>query len=126
MQPPYTAAPLFKILEPDAWEAAADVLPWAPIDRSDGFVHLSAAHQVRETARIHFAGREALVLVEVLPEHLAPGTLRWEASRGGALFPHVYGDVPRAALGRVARFSTLPGAPFPDHLVPPAPTDREA
>jgi uncharacterized protein (DUF952 family) len=73
-------------------------LAWADVDLRDGFVHLSTAAQVRETARLHFAGQHGLVLVAVDPARLLPGTLRFEASRDGALFPHVYGDVPLAAI----------------------------
>lgn len=107
-------APLYKILDRAAWAGAEGVVPWAPVDHADGFVHLSAAHQVRETAARHFAGRDDLILVEILPARLTPGTLRWEPSRGGDLFPHVYGDIPAAAVGRTAPLATTPGSPWPD------------
>ena len=113
--------PLFKILDATAWAEAGGRIPWAPIDIQDGFVHLSAAHQVRQTAAKHFADRDDLVLVEVLPAQLTPGTLRWEPSRGGDDFPHVYGDIPREAVGRTAALSTREGATFPAHLLVPAP-----
>jgi uncharacterized protein (DUF952 family) len=93
--------PLYKILTAEQWAAAEGRLPWAPVDVQDGFVHLSAPSQVRETARRHFAGRTGLVLVALDPARFAPGTLRWEPSRGGALFPHVHGDVPLDAVLRV-------------------------
>lgn len=112
-------APLFKILSHAAWTDADGIVPWAPVDVKDGFVHLSAAHQVRETAARHFADRDDLVLVEVLPEALRPGTLRWEVSRGGDRFPHVYGDIPIGAVGRTATFSTCAGAAFPEALLVP-------
>lgn len=107
------AGPLYKILARSDWEAADGSLPWAPIDVADGFVHLSAPHQVRETARKHFANRDDLVIVEVLADRLVPGTLKWEVSRGGDRFPHVYGDVPAQALGAVTPLSTMDGAAFP-------------
>ena len=88
------------------------------MDRADGFVHLSAAHQVEETARRHFADRDDLLLVEVLSERLDSDTLRWEESRGGDLFPHVYGDIPLTAVGRTELFSTKAGASFPRYLLP--------
>lgn len=113
------STPLFKILSHDAWAGADAVIPWADVDLADGFVHLSAAHQVRETAAKHFAGRDDLVLVEILPQALTPDTLRWEVSRGGDRFPHVYGDIPLRAVGRTAPLSTLPGAAFPEHLLEP-------
>lgn len=92
---------LYKIMPAALWASAADAMPWAPVDVADGFVHLSSASQVRETARRHFAGQRDLVLLEVDPSALPEGALRWEVSRGGALFPHVYGDVPVAAIVRV-------------------------
>ncbi len=89
---------LFKILSAQQWSGRDDLVPRAPIDVADGFVHLSDEQQVRETARLHFAGRDDLVLIELDPDLLVEGTLRWEPSRGGVLFPHVYGDVPSAAV----------------------------
>jgi uncharacterized protein (DUF952 family) len=111
---------LFKILPASRWaERDPGAVPPAPVDRADGFVHLSAAHQVRETARKHFRGRgEALVLLRIDPRRLPEGTLRWEPSRGGDLFPHVYGDVPEAAVVAVYPLpEPSPGAHrFPDGL----------
>lgn len=110
---------LFKILERSSWEAADGQLPWAPIDRADGFVHLSAADQVEETAARHFADRDDLVLVELDPKDFAPETLVWEPSRGGQDFPHVYGDIPLSAVRRVAPLSTRADARFPKELLLP-------
>ena len=97
--------PLYKILTRRQWARAGaeQRLPTAPIDEQDGFVHLSAAHQVRETAEKWFAGQEDLVLVAVDPARIPGERLIWEPSRGGDDFPHVYGDVPLAALGTYAR-----------------------
>jgi uncharacterized protein (DUF952 family) len=94
---------LYKIMPASLWARAGAEgrMPWAPIDVADGFVHLSAASQVRETLRKHFAGQHDLVLIEVRADALTAGTLRWEISRGGALFPHVYGDVPLDAIAGV-------------------------
>jgi uncharacterized protein (DUF952 family) len=91
---------VFKILDAEAWEraVAAGRFDGAEIDIADGFIHLSAADQVAETARLHFAGREGLVLVAIPAERLGDA-LRWEESRGGALFPHLYGPLdPALAL----------------------------
>lgn len=71
------------------------VFSGSAVDHADGFIHLSAAHQVRETARRHFAGGEGLVLVAFPGESLKG--LKWEASRGGDLFPHVHGMIPASA-----------------------------
>ena len=66
-------------------------------DTQDGFIHFSAAHQVVESVAKHRAGQTGLVLIAADPDRLGP-TLKWEASRGGALFPHLYGDLPLAAV----------------------------
>ncbi|KPQ07655.1 MAG: hypothetical protein HLUCCA12_04465 [Rhodobacteraceae bacterium HLUCCA12] len=61
----------------------------APVDLADGFIHFSTAAQVTETAARHFAGESDLVLVAAEADALG-SALRWEPSRGGALFPHLY------------------------------------
>jgi uncharacterized protein (DUF952 family) len=91
---------IYKICPASAWEEAENQGAFAgsEVDRRDGFIHLSAAHQVRETARRHFAGQGGLVLAAFEAEDFG-ANLKWEASRGGDLFPHVYGALP-AALAR--------------------------
>jgi uncharacterized protein (DUF952 family) len=89
---------LYKILPATLWATATDTVPWADVDTRDGFFHMSARAQLEETARRHFAGQTDLVVLAIDPALLYPDTLRWEPSRGGALFPHVYGTVPRAAV----------------------------
>ena len=86
---------VYKICDQDAWRKAVamGVFTGAPVDVADGFIHFSAAHQVRETAAKHFAGQEGLVLVAVDATVLGDA-LKWEPSRGGDLFPHLYGDLP--------------------------------
>jgi len=90
---------VFKIAPEGLWRAAeaAGVFTGAPVDQQDGFIHLSTADQVRETADRHFAGQEDLLLVAVAEEDLGPA-LRYEPSRGGALFPHLYGSLPVAVV----------------------------
>lgn len=85
---------LFKILRVAEWDAlaAAGATRGAPIDLRDGFVHLSSRSQVEETARLHFADRGDLVLVAVDEGRLG-AALQWEASRGGALFPHLFREL---------------------------------
>ncbi|KKB76890.1 dihydroorotate dehydrogenase [Devosia soli] len=61
-----------------------------PIDAEDGFMHFSTAAQLRETLRLHFAGQSGLVLLAVRTDELGD-QLVWEPSRGGDLFPHLYG-----------------------------------
>ena len=70
------------------------------LDRRDGFIHFSTAAQVVETARKHFAGQHNLLLVRVDAERLG-NRLKWEPSRGGALFPHLHGNLDLAAVTRV-------------------------
>ena len=71
------------------------------VDRRDGFIHLSTRAQVEETARRHFAAQDGLVLVELDADRLGPA-LRWEPSRGGDLFPHLYASlVPSTATSVV-------------------------
>ncbi|SPF75527.1 hypothetical protein ALP8811_00517 [Aliiroseovarius pelagivivens] len=85
---------IYKILRAAEWQAfkMAGKTTGAPIDVQDGFIHFSTAKQVRETAAKHFADEEGLVLVAF--EADAMGTmLKWEASRGGALFPHLYREL---------------------------------
>jgi len=64
----------------------------APIDLADGFVHLSKGDQVRETAARHFKGEDNLVLLALEADTLGDA-LKWEASRGGDLFPHLYREL---------------------------------
>ncbi|HTX49517.1 MAG TPA: DUF952 domain-containing protein [Caulobacteraceae bacterium] len=81
----------YKIVSRQEWDAAvsAGVFQGAAIDLEDGYIHLSTAAQARETARRHFAGRKGLVLVRLDTARLGPA-LKWEPSRGGQLFPHLY------------------------------------
>ncbi|HKT16539.1 MAG TPA: DUF952 domain-containing protein [Stellaceae bacterium] len=83
--------PIFKILSAAEWQAAerAGIFRGAGIDLADGYIHFSTAEQAAETAAKHFAGRGDLVLVAVDAERLGTA-LKWEVSRGGALFPHLY------------------------------------
>lgn len=91
---------VFKILNRRAWAdaCAAGVFRGAAIDLTDGYIHLSSADQVRDTARLHFAGQDDLLLIAFAASALG-SSLRWEPSRGGALFPHLYGSLdPALAL----------------------------
>ena len=85
---------IYKILPRAAWTAAHEAgrFEGSPLDVSDGFIHFSTAAQAQETARRHFAGQDDLVVLAVEADDLGPA-LRWEASRGGDLFPHLYGDL---------------------------------
>jgi beta-hydroxylase len=93
----------YKILTAGQWAAwqAAGRFTGAPIDIEDGYIHLSAADQVAETAEKYFAGLQELVLVEIDLTMLGED-VRWEPSRGGQLFPHVYGTIPLAAVTKAS------------------------
>lgn len=72
----------------------------APVDVADGYIHFSTAAQVRETAAKHFAGQRDLLLVWIDAARLGP-SLKWEPSRGGALFPHLYEALDLSLVTRV-------------------------
>ncbi len=82
---------IYKILKPAEWQALvhAGRTTGAPVDVTDGYVHFSTADQLLETATKHFAGVSGLMVLAV-DEGPLGDALRWEPSRGGALFPHLY------------------------------------
>ena len=90
---------IYKISPRAAWRNAeqAGVFTGAAIDIADGFIHFSAGPQVRETARRHFRGQPDLILAAIEAEALG-AALKWEASRGGDLFPHLYGTLPLSVV----------------------------
>jgi uncharacterized protein (DUF952 family) len=92
-------ATIYKICDTLLWQAAERerVFAGAPIDQRDGFIHFSTAGQAVETADKHFAGADDLLLIAVDADVLGPA-LKWEVSRGGALFPHLYGALPLTAV----------------------------
>ncbi len=94
--------PIFKILQRQEWEAAQVLgrYPGSVVDQRDGFIHFSSHHQVRATALKHFAGQTDLLVLWVNPNYLGV-SLKWEAARGGELFPHLYTDLPLAAVEQV-------------------------
>ncbi len=82
---------IYKITPEDAWQAARanGIFEGAPIDLADGYIHFSTAEQARETAAKHFTNQDNLLLVAIDATALGDA-LKWEPSRGGALFPHLY------------------------------------
>ena len=108
---------IYHICRRDDWEAGQDGVFYRPpdADRGDGFLHFSTAAQIVESADRHRAGQSGLVLIEADPTELGD-ELRWEISRNGALFPHLYGPIPLPAVTAV---HDLPVGPdglhnFPD------------
>ena len=82
---------IYKIFRAPEWAELRHygVTAGAPVDVADGYVHFSTAEQVHETCATHFGGEDGLMLLALDAEHLSPD-LKWEPSRGGALFPHLY------------------------------------
>jgi uncharacterized protein (DUF952 family) len=107
---------IYKICTTAEWRAAESVgvFRGSAVDRRDGFIHFSTAEQVAETAARHFAGQRDLVLVSVDAAALGE-RLKWEPSRGGALFPHLYGEL---ALTAVREVAPLPLDAAGRHLFP--------
>lgn len=101
---------LYKILSCEEWQEVLDSqgLVGFGIDLTDGFIHLSSSDQVKETAKRYFSGRDDLMLVSIDGGSLG-ASLRWEESRGGALFPHVYGVIPMTAVFGAERLRQGPG-----------------
>jgi uncharacterized protein (DUF952 family) len=111
---------VYKILPRAAWETAcaAGRFGGSPVDLQDGFIHFSTAAQAQETAARHFAGQQGLVIVGFDAAALGEA-LRWEPSRNGALFPHLYGALdPALAIDVRALALDADGAPQTGDLIP--------
>src|SRR5690349_22713570 len=106
---------LYKVLRESEWREAQTrgIVVGSPDDLRDGFIHLSTREQLEGTLLRHFAGESGLIALEIAADRVG-ADLKWESSRGGALFPHLYGVLP---LDAVVRTITL--AP------PHASADRE-
>lgn len=89
----------YKILTADQWTdfQRDGVFTGAPVDLADGYIHMSTAEQLQETLDKHFAGHSGLVIAKVALSSLGDA-VKWEISRGGALFPHIYADLPLSAV----------------------------
>jgi uncharacterized protein (DUF952 family) len=90
---------VYNIVAADLWQAAEDsgVFSGAGIDLNDGFIHLSTGAQARRTAQLYFAGQGSLMLVAIDEASLGDA-LKYEPSRDGDLFPHLYGSLPLTAV----------------------------
>jgi uncharacterized protein (DUF952 family) len=111
-------APIYHICGRQEWQAAqaAGRYRGSSQDVADGFIHFSTAAQVEESAARHRAGQSGLVLLAVDPVALG-AALKWEPSRRGELFPHLYGELPLASLRDLW---DLPLGPDSRHLFPAA------
>lgn len=108
---------IYKILTADQWDALRrdGETAGAPVDLADGYIHFSTAAQAPETAAKHFAGQAGLVLAAADADALGEA-LRWEPSRGGALFPHLYRPL---RLAEVLWAEPLPLDRAGAHVFPP-------
>ena len=107
---------IYKVCPIAEWNAAqnASTYEGSAVDETDGFIHFSSPLQVRETVRRHFKAQTGLVLLTVDAEVLGPA-LTWEPSRGGDLFPHLYGSLPVSAVTKV---DPLPLDSSGEHVFP--------
>lgn len=110
------AAKIYKIVPKALWQSAKEqgIFHGAAIDLQDGYIHFSTAAQVRETAAKHFSGQSDLLLVTVDVAALG-SALKYEISRGGALFPHLYAPL---NLGAVISEQELPLDAAGNHRFP--------
>lgn len=106
---------IFRAEEFADFEAAGES-DGAPIDLQDGYIHLSTAEQAPETLEKHFAGETSLIVLAIEAGTLGDA-LRWEPSRGGALFPHLYRPLTAADVVWSAKVLTYNGK----HILPPGP-----
>ena len=109
---------IYKVCAETLWSDAmrAGAFKGAPVDLADGYIHFSTKEQLSETLKRHFGGQSGLVLIEVDAARLGD-KLKWEPSRGGALFPHLYGDLDPAIVRKVENLKL--GAQ--GHQIPPLP-----
>jgi len=112
-----TSEPIFHICRRDEWLTAQSrgTYPGSSQDQADGFIHFSGKRQVVASAAKHREGQAGLLLLTVDPDALG-AALKWEASRGGALFPHLYGDL---NLSAVLKVDDLPLDEDGTHRFPP-------
>lgn len=110
------AVPIYHMCKREEWEAARAAGRYAGSsqDAADGFIHFSTAAQIVESAARHRTGQGGLMLIEADSAALGDA-LRWEPSRAGQLFPHVYGGLP---LGAVRRVAALPLGAHGRHIFP--------
>jgi len=108
---------IYHMCRKDEWTDAepSGSYPGSSQDAADGFIHFSTAFQIMDSAARHRAGQTGLVLLSVRTDRLGDA-LKWEKSRGGELFPHLYGPLPVAAVTAV---DPLPLGPDGKHVFPP-------
>ena len=107
---------VYHICRQDEWDAAKvnGIYSGSSQDEVDGFIHFSTSEQVMESAQKHRTGQDGLVMLSVDAESLG-SSLKWEPSRGGSLFPHLYGELP---VNVVINAISLPLGPDGQHIFP--------
>ncbi|MEM7214950.1 MAG: DUF952 domain-containing protein [Pseudomonadota bacterium] len=107
---------IYKIVTQDEWDEAVTtgIFKGAPIDLEDGYIHFSTAEQVEETAAKHFHGRKNLLLITADSNEFGDA-LKWEPSRGGNLFPHLYASL---RTDQATQVSVLVDQPDGSHIFP--------
>ncbi|MBN8649476.1 MAG: DUF952 domain-containing protein [Caulobacterales bacterium] len=92
----------YKIEDKDVFEAAMDngFYTGSALDNKDGFIHLSTKEQSAQTLKLYFSGVPNLILAKINLEPII-NTVKWEASRNGDLFPHIYADLPKSAVSNI-------------------------
>lgn len=108
---------IYKIVTRAQWLEAErnGVFDGAPVDHAGGYIHFSTGHQVRKTVALHFTGQDELLLIAVSVDKLGK-KLKWEPSRGGDLFPHLYDKLSLDAVTNVAALTLDPNG---NHEFPP-------
>ncbi len=93
----------YKVLTAEQWAQFQrdGVFAGAPVDLADGYIHMSSAEQLEETIAKHFVQQDNLVVAEIALDPLGTA-VKWEESRGGALFPHLYAPLPMSAVTGVS------------------------
>ena len=107
---------IYKVVSAQEWSVAKEQGEFrgAAIDLTDGYIHFSTAEQLRETVKKHFAGQTDLLLVGVEVDRLGD-ELKWEPSRGGALFPHLYAPL---SIDSVVMTQDMPVGEDGKHIIP--------
>ncbi len=107
---------IYKVVSAQEWSVAKErgEFHGAAIDLADGYIHFSTAEQLRETVEKHFAGQSDLLLVSVNADSLGD-ELKWEPSRGGALFPHLYAPL---SMDSVVMSAEMPLGEDGRHVIP--------
>ncbi len=104
------AESIYKVLDRALWQLALESGEFlgAEIDMKDGYIHFSTANQLVETVRKHFVGRQELLVVEFDSDDFGD-SLRWEVSRGGDQFPHLYASLDTALAQATYELPLSPG-----------------